>query len=209
MPSATPKDHRRLKAKVRTLLAESASEYDICEELDLTPTRAKALIREVLADEAAAVQGDTPAETFARYSIHAAGLLDDLDDVIENGKGGKDKLGLNAVVAAVKAKHQIASDVVALGQKLGIVHSAPEPELQVGGRTTKNMKTGELRDALAEKRKELLDTVRKYGDSDYLDGFDEDDKESLYQSADSPGDDDDPDDSPDERESGTVTRKRA
>ena len=162
------KEARRLRARVRSILAEGGSEYDICEDLDVTPSRARALVSEVLADEIGAQLSDTPGDTFARYKILADGMLEDLDDVILNGKSGKDRLGLNAVVAAVKAKHSISTDVLKLGQKLGIVAESPEPDKKINGVSTKNMKTSELREKVDKKRDKLLKDIREAGGGDYL-----------------------------------------
>jgi len=167
--ATSAKEARRLRARVRSCLAGGGSEYDVCEELDLTPNRARALIAEVLADETGAIMGDTPADTFARYKIIADGNLDDLDDVIEQGKTGADKTGLNAVVSAVKAKHAIANDVMKLGQKLGVVADSAEAERKIDGVSTKKFKTEELRARANAKREQLLRDIREAGSGQYLD----------------------------------------
>lgn len=198
------KEARRQRARVRSILAEGGSEYDICEECDVTPSRARTLVKEVLGDEMVSLLSDSSADTFARYSIVADGLLDDLDDVIARAKEGKDKLGLNAMVAAVRAKHVIAVDVLKLGQRLGIVSSEPEPDKQIGGVSTRTMTTEALRTHVASSRKKLLDDIEAAGGRKYTDEEDED----IYQddvNATPPVET--PSQSP--AESGRVTRKRA
>lgn len=201
------KEARRQRARVRSILAEGGSEYDICEECDVTPSRARALVKEVLGDETSSLLSDSPADTFARYSIIADGLLEDLDEVILAGKGGKDKLGLNAVVAAVRAKHIIATDVLKLGQKLGVVPVEPERDKQIGGVSTRAMQTEALRSHVAKSRQKLLSDIEAAGGRKYVDEPDGD----LYQDDLSDDSEPSPANPPSQSpaKSGRVTRKRA
>lgn len=197
----TSRELRQLKAKIRALLAENASEYDICEDLDLAPGYTRKLIAEVLGDEVSVISGDGPDQTFARYKLAADSNLDDLDDVIQKGKSGKDRLGLNAVVAAVKAKHTISNDVIKLGQNLGVIPDKPVAQDDASSKLTED----DLAARVEERNREMNAKSKKYGGGDFLD----EEEDDLYLD-DVEGEGEDLDDQPSTppTKSGRITRKR-
>lgn len=182
MSSKATSETRRQKARVRTLLAAGTPEYEIAEELDVKPSIARKLIEDVLADEIGGLTGDDPAATFARFKIATDGMLLDLDDVIAKGKEGKDRLGLNAVVAAVKAKFDITKNVIDRGQQLGILPAGPKVEGNVGGVPVSRVPTEELREGVDRKRDEVRSLVTRYAPAPYTSEEDGD----IYQDEEEP-----------------------
>lgn len=124
-------ERRELKARLRSLLTEGATEQECAEELEIGVRFLRALLAEVLDEEVGAVAGDNPAQSFTRYSLRMEGCISDLDRVIANGIN--DTKSLNAVVGAVKAKAGIIDSIDAKGQKLGIIPSAPQKRDDLDG----------------------------------------------------------------------------
>ncbi len=166
---------RRLKAEIRSFLADGASDREISGELGITIKDVRTLMRQLISDELEEITNDSAEEVWAKYRIRMDGCIQDLDDVIEKAIGGEEipKGGLNAAVNAVKAKTSILDNVLKRGQELGVLHKEPDKKVIVGGIAVTSVALEELRELVDSRRAAVEDLVTTYAPSKLLDYADE------------------------------------
>lgn len=163
----TREERRELKARLRVLLTEGATEQECAEELEVGIRVLRALLVEVLDDESSAIANDNPTQSFTRYALRMEGCIADLDRVIDKGIG--DLKSLNAVVGAVKAKAGILDAIDTKGQQLGIIPSAPQKRAELDGTPVGELTIAELQRRARQKLTGLEQLASEAGGGDYAD----------------------------------------
>lgn len=169
------RETRRLKAEIRSYLADGASDREISGELGITIRDVRNLKRELISDELEQITNDSAEEVWAKYRIRMDGCIADLDDVIEKAVRGKElpKGGLNAAVGAIKAKASILDSVLKKGQELGVLHKEPDRKVVISGVAVASVELEELRELVDSRRADVEDLVTSYAPKELVDYADE------------------------------------
>lgn len=157
-------DIRRQLAKVRALIGEGKTDFEILQEVNITLQTLSKLKQRLFSDELDQVQNETAAENWVRYSLRMAQNIKDLDDVISDASQNENASALSARVGAVKAKADLIDRVFEKGQQLGVI-----PTVAPAEETDYPSEIPSLKALVEEKTRMLGDMAKQYGVFDYAD----------------------------------------
>ena len=154
----SPARRREVLARIRAYMAINATDDEIAKQTGLTLHDVRELRRQTLRAETEALKKRTDADWFSEFRIKAESWEADLDLIIQKARGDGTKQ-FTAVVGAVRAKCQIAKDVIEMGQTLGIVSRKPQQHEVVGGIAVAQLGLSELRTLIAEQAEKTANMV--------------------------------------------------
>lgn len=160
-------DVRKLKARLRALLALGKSEIECMDDLDVPAHDLRWLRDQLMKDELAEVANDSASEVWAKYRLRQEGVITDLDRIIRGARGSTNGGVMNAAVGAAKAKAQLIDNILDRGQNLGVIHREPEKTISVNGVAITDLRDGELEELVMSKKKTLTELMERYAVSDY------------------------------------------
>lgn len=164
----TPARKREVLARIRAFMAADATDDEISKATGLTLGDVRELRRQVIRAETDLLQKRTDAEWFAEYRLKTEAMAGDLDMVIELARKEGTKQ-MTAVVGAVRAKAQIAKDVIEMGQTLGLISRKAQQHEIIGGIAVANLELSELRELIAQTAMVTARIVDRYEGATILD----------------------------------------
>lgn len=142
---------------VKTLIALSYNDFEICDFLEIKGHELARLKKEVFFEEIMTTRQMSNEERFAQYKLQQMEVVKDIDVLIERFKETKQ---LQALVGALKLKSDIQDGIISKGMEFGVIEKMPEKQAIIVGEidiTTATM--GDLEDELAKTNKVIQKLV--------------------------------------------------
>ena len=162
-PEITISERKEIRARMKRFIASGATDSQIQEATGWSQQRITWARRHVIEDETTAIMAATPLTTFAEFKITCENNINQLDQAIEVALSANNP---SAVIAAIRAKQDIAESLIKHGQALGLIDRAEaEPTFLMGIGNLRDMKPSEVRALLSQHSGRLNNLMDRLGKS--------------------------------------------
>lgn len=148
---------------VKTLIALSYNDFEICDFLEIKGHELARLKKEVFFEEIMTSRQMTNEERFVQYKLQQMEVVKDLDVLIERFKETKQ---LQAVVSALKLKADIQDGIIAKGMEFGVIEKMPDKQAIIVGEI--DITTASLADLEEELHRTNKDIQKLVGSTSFL-----------------------------------------
>lgn len=158
-------DMIEVAATVYDKLLEGESDTDIMISLRIDVKTLAEVKKFIFNDRAEKHRTATREQTFVEYETRQRVIIRTIDRYVAKMD---DMKMLGAVVGALRLRSDIEERIITRGQEFGLFKKTPDRKELVAGVVVADMSTAELAKAITKHHKMLEDTLKKYGESDFL-----------------------------------------